>query len=173
MTTSNTTTTAATTEIAIGIGQMAVASDPGAVLVTHGLGSCVGVSAFDPKAGVGGLLHLMLPARGPGTPAEENPCRFADSGVDALLEALLKRDVALSRLQLKAAGGACIVAVPGFGDRFRIGERNVEALRESLHRHGLQLAAEDVGGAIGRTMRLRIADGVVTVHGVGKPAVEL
>ena len=34
---------------------------PDEVLVTYSLGSCIGLSLYDPVARVGGLLHAMLP----------------------------------------------------------------------------------------------------------------
>ena len=33
----------------------------GDVLVTHALGSCLGLMVYDPKKEIGGLLHAMLP----------------------------------------------------------------------------------------------------------------
>ena len=47
--------------IVVGIGEYAVADQPDATIVTHALGSCIAVCAWDPDAGVGGLLHFMLP----------------------------------------------------------------------------------------------------------------
>ncbi|MGB9804281.1 chemotaxis protein CheD, partial [Desulfofundulus sp.] len=47
-------------EIQVGIADYKIGKDP-ARLITLGLGSCVGVSLYDPVLKLGGLLHLMLP----------------------------------------------------------------------------------------------------------------
>lgn len=57
-----TTVPATARRISVGIGQIAVSSDAAEVLVAYGLGSCVGVSAYDPVAHVGGLE--VRPRRG-------------------------------------------------------------------------------------------------------------
>ena len=47
--------------ISVGISEMAVSTNKQDVLVTYSLGSCVGVSFFDPVNNVGALIHCMLP----------------------------------------------------------------------------------------------------------------
>ncbi len=57
------------------------------MLATYALGSCIGLSVYDPKAAVGGLLHYMLPdsAIDPAR-SRQNPYMFADTGIPKLLE---------------------------------------------------------------------------------------
>jgi chemotaxis protein CheD len=45
----------------------------------------------------------------------------------------------------------------------QMGERNVHASREALHRHGIRLTGEVVGGDYGRSVELDIESGVVRV----------
>ena len=47
--------------IVVGVSDMKVSKDPESVLVTHSLGSCIGVAVYDPIVRAGGLLHFMLP----------------------------------------------------------------------------------------------------------------
>ncbi|MDD1680719.1 MAG: chemotaxis protein CheD, partial [Methanoregula sp.] len=42
----------------IGIGEYRVGSFP---MMTIGLGSCIGLTLFDEAAGVGAMVHIMLP----------------------------------------------------------------------------------------------------------------
>ena len=49
------------TTISVGLGEVEVSKDPLVVLAAHGLGSCIGVLAYDPIAKVGGLAHILLP----------------------------------------------------------------------------------------------------------------
>ena len=58
----------------------------GQILATYALGSCIGLSVYDPKAAVGGLLHYMLPDSGIDPErSRANPYMFADTGIPKLL----------------------------------------------------------------------------------------
>ena len=46
--------------IKVGMADYKVGAAP-STLISYGLGSCIGLSLYDPKAQVGGLLHYMLP----------------------------------------------------------------------------------------------------------------
>ncbi|HEY8491245.1 MAG TPA: chemotaxis protein CheD [Dehalococcoidia bacterium] len=160
------------TAIAVGIGELHLTDDPSTFLVAHGLGSCVGVTAYDPARRLAALLHVMLPssaeARNPGPPA-----KYADTGIPLMLELLRERGADVRRLQIKAAGGSCILVSPAFGDKFRIGERNIAAVQETLERLGLRLAGQELGGQHGRTLELHTDTGLVTVRTIGQAAREI
>lgn len=160
------------TTIAVGIGDLHLTDDPNTVLVAHGLGSCVGISAYEPSTRLAALLHVMLPSS---TEAKEAvvPTKYADTGIAMMLDLLRERGAAVRRLQIRAAGGASILLAPGFGDKFRIGERNAAAVQEAIKRHGVRLAAHDLGGRHGRTMELHVDTGLVTVRTIGKGTKEL
>ncbi len=46
--------------IKVGMADYKVGRSP-STLISYGLGSCIGVSLYDPLRKVGGLLHIMLP----------------------------------------------------------------------------------------------------------------
>ena len=50
-------------EVKIGIGDMKVLRQEG-TLITYALGSCIGITLYDPVIKLGGLLHVMLPKAG-------------------------------------------------------------------------------------------------------------
>lgn len=158
--------------IAVGIGQLAISKDGGEVLIAYGLGSCIGVSVHDPGSGVCGLVHVLLPASEGKTPQPNEPARFADTGIDALLKGLLAAGASRSRVVLKLAGGAAVLG-PGNAEKFKIGERNAEAIRERLKLHGLRAAREDLGGTRGRTLEVHVATGKTFVRTAASPANEL
>lgn len=118
-------------KVIIGIGEYAVEKNP-AILVTLGLGSCVGVCIRDPIARVGGMVHVMLPDSG-GKPTN-TPGKFADTGIDVVVEKLLELGAQRSKLEAKIAGGASM-----FQSAMDIGARNVEAVKKALQRHGIKL----------------------------------
>ena len=47
--------------LVVGVADLAVSKDSSKSIVTYALGSCIGVTVYDPVAKVGGLLHFMLP----------------------------------------------------------------------------------------------------------------
>ncbi len=143
-------------EIVVGVAAMGVACG-GERLVTHALGSCVGVAVHDPGTGIGGVAHLMLPdsAMQPER-AERRPCMFVDTGLDALFDAVARAGADVSRLVVHVAGGATTRATEGI---FAIGRRNVAAVRRWLWRRGVTAAAMDVGGTRSRTLYLDSAAG--------------
>ena len=158
--------------LAVGIGEMAVGTSAGDLLVAYGLGSCVGVAFWDPTARVGGMAHIMLPDSATSRQAV-SPGRFADTAVPALLASVARQGAARSRLVVKLAGGAQILAIGGTDGVLAIGQKNISATREALRRLGLTVAAEDVGGRCGRTVRLYLDTGRVVVQAVGQTPREL
>jgi chemotaxis protein CheD len=136
-----------------GIGEMVLSASTEAHLVAYGLGSCIALAVWDPRAKVGGLAHFMLPA-GPANGA--SPVKFIDSGLDPFLRALEGKGAMLSRCTIKAAGAAAMLTV---GGGLAIGKRNSEALQSALAERGLGLGAAALGGSAGRTVQLEVADG--------------
>ena len=144
-------------QIIVGVADCRVGDAPDQVLATYALGSCIGLSVYDPKAAVGGLLHYMLPdsAIDPAR-SRENPYMFADTGIPKLLEQVCGRGASRRRLVAHAAGGASIMDPKAV---FDIGKRNYMALRKILWKAGILLAGEAVGGGKSRTIRLEIGSG--------------
>jgi chemotaxis protein CheD len=139
---------------------------PGQVLATFALGSCIGLSIYDPKAAVGGMLHYMLPdstidpAR-----SRENPYMFADTGIPKLVEHVLECGASRRHLVAHAAGGASMMDPQAV---FDIGKRNYLAVRKILWKAGILLAGEAVGGNNSRTVRLEIGSGRLWIQEGGK-----
>ncbi|MHB0885193.1 MAG: chemotaxis protein CheD [Bacillota bacterium] len=153
--------------VSIGLGEFSVSVDPETTLVAYGLGSCIGLTLYDPTAGAGGMAHVVLPER-PSNSPDDGGARYADTAVDRLAAELERSGGKRGRMVVKMAGGAQLLTLPLNGRRWDIGERNINAMRKALTRCGLTLATYDVGGAYGRTVRLRIHDGRVAVSIIGR-----
>ncbi len=152
----------------VGISDCKVASNPADVLTTYALGSCVGVTLYDPVSRVGGLLHVMLPDSRFRSPAREfNPYMFADTGFYALLREVEQAGAKRQRLVAKLAGGANMLGGTAI---FDIGGRNAEALLGYCRLERIPVAATSLGGTVGRSMELVLSDGTVRVRllGVGE-----
>ena len=152
--------------ITIGISEMEVSNRPDDVLVTYSLGSCVGLSLYDPVAGVGGMVHCMLPlSRLDRDKAQAKPCMFTDTGVPALIRSMLELGASRQRLVAKVAGAAAPLDDNGV---FNIGERNYVVLRKVLWKNDILIAAEDVGGTKARTMYLFMDSGKTRIKSQGQ-----
>ncbi len=152
----------APTFLTVGIGGLEVSSDPGAAIVTHGLGSCIAVIAWDPVRRAGGMLHFQLPTSTLSPQrAEETPGTFADTGIPLLFEKLYALGCQKRNIVVKAAGGGNFHNDAG---TFDIGRRNHTAMRKIFWRAQVLVAAEDVGGSRSRTARLFIQSGQVTIQ---------
>lgn len=147
------TLTATSSLLVAGIGEMVLSSSPDDHLIAYGLGSCIALAVWDPRARVGGLAHFMLPS---GPANSGSPVKFIDTGLDTFLRALEAQGAVLNRSTLKAAGAAAMLTV---GGGLAIGKRNAETMQSSLTERGLGLTAASLGGNVGRTVQLEVADG--------------
>ena len=153
-------------KIVVGVGDIVLCDDAAASLVTYALGSCIGVTIYDPVAHVGGLLHFMLPvSKVNPEKAVQSPAMFADTGVPLLLKGTYELGARKGRLIVVAAGGAEVLADDG---HFKVGSRNRTMLRKLFWKNNILLSADDTGGSISRTMILKMSDGEVTVRTKGK-----
>jgi chemotaxis protein CheD len=142
----------------VGVADMKVASVAGDVIVTHALGSCLGVMVHDPVAVVGGMLHVMMPQASLNPEkAKTNPYMFVDSGVPAFFQELYAAGAHKQRCVVVVAGGSNVNG--GDNDRFAIGKRNYLMLRKLFWKNGILIKAEDVGGTAPRTVYLEIGSG--------------
>lgn len=146
----------------VGIGEAIIARSGDGPLTAFGLGSCIGLTAWDPVTRIGGLAHFMLPS---GARAG-SPAKYVDTGLTWFIAALAEAGALPRRAQLKAVGGAAMFL--GVSASLEVGRRNVAALAEALAAAGLRLSARDVGGSVGRSIELDLITGqlsVRTVHG--------
>lgn len=159
-------------ERVVGAGDSLVSTAASERLITHALGSCIGIVMHDPVAVVAGLLHAQLPTRDMhASTAAASVSAYVDTGVAALLRACTKRGADPSRLVVSVAGGAQRRVVSG--DRFidgayHIGQRNLDVLASLLGRLGLAVHAADTGGTgISRTMWVDVGSGAVALQSNG------
>jgi chemotaxis protein CheD len=143
--------------IIVGVADLKVSQDPKAILITCALGSCIALSLHDPVAGVGGLLHFMLPnAENGSSRSDFNPAMYADTGIPLLLNEIQKQGANRRKLVANMAGGSQILDQAGL---FNIGKRNHVAAKNLLWKAGVLVRSEAVGGTITRSFGLQIATG--------------
>ena len=152
-------------QITVNISDARASANPQDVLATYSLGSCIGVCVYDPVAKVAGMLHYQLPSAAlDANRAHENPCMFADTGMQYLLAQVTALGAQTKRLKVKIAGAAQML---NDGNLFNIGRRNHTAIRKLLWQHGLFVEGEQIGGTAPRTLYQNVADGSVLIKSNG------
>ncbi len=152
--------------ITVDISDMKLSRTPSDVIVTYSLGSCVGVTMYDPVARVGGMIHCMLPlSKIDPEKARLKPYMFVDTGVAAMLGELYSMGAQRQNIVAKVAGAGSPL---GKEETFRIGQRNYTILRKFLWKNNILIDKEDVGGSKARTLYLYLADGCTTVKSEGQ-----
>lgn len=136
-------------------------------ITTLGLGSCVGVVIYDAAAKIAGLVHVMLPDSTK-IKNNENKAKFADTGIEEMVQQVVAAGATKSRLKAKIAGGAQMFAFSSENDLLRVGARNVEAVKEQLVRMQIPLTAEDTGNSYGRTIEFYPETEELLIKAVGK-----
>ncbi len=157
--------------IKVGMADLKICKSPDAV-TTLGLGSCIGIAIRDPLTKIGGLAHVMLPDS---TKISNNGniYKFADTGIEELVNQLEKAGAARSRMVAKIAGGAQMFAFQNKSDLVRVGERNAEASVEKLKQLNIPLLAQDTGLNYGRTVIFYPETGQFIVRAVGRNEYEI
>ncbi|MGL4739269.1 MAG: chemotaxis protein CheD [Sarcina sp.] len=157
-------------DVIVGIADFKITKAPRGIF-TIGLGSCVGISLFDSRSKVVGLIHIMLPSSNTFS-NEINPYKFADTAIPKAIEVMVKSGAVRSNITAKIAGGAQMFKSMDRAFSNEIGKRNVLAVEEALKTNGIRLLGKQVGGNKGRTMMVNSNTGVVTIKSLGKNVME-
>lgn len=157
--------------IVVGVSDLKVSGRVEDVLITYALGSCIGVAVYDPIVKVGGLLHFMLPdSMIDLKKARKIPEMFADTGIPLLFKSCYKLGAKKKRMIVKVAGGANILDNKNY---FRIGKRNITALRKIFWKNNVLMDGEDVGGDHNRTVHFHISTGKIVIKNSSRGVLEL
>ncbi len=102
--------------------------------------------------------------------AGRQPYMFADTGLPALLEALLDIGAKTENIKVVIAGGAQIIDQTA---EFNIGLKNYEAVTAFFMNNHLSIDHEDIGGISRRTLCLDIGSGCNFIQSQGQGAVHV
>jgi chemotaxis protein CheD len=161
--------TATATDVVVRMGELVASASAGDVLVCVGLGSCIGLALVCRYGRACGLAHIVLPDSG--GREGDRPAKFAERAVPALIGALGHHGVRADSLEAILVGGAQMFSSMSAG--MEIGARNEAAVRAELRRAGIPVTATATAGSMGRTVRVHVATGHVTVREAGSNEVTL
>ena len=114
------------------------------------LGSCVAACIRNPRLGIGGMNHFMLPRpAGAGGDTWEKVAgratRYGSASMEQLINRVLSAGGERRDLEVKIFGGGRVLS--SLSD---IGARNVDFVREFLRKEGLKIASADTGDTCSR-----------------------
>lgn len=155
--------------IRLNIAELAIRRKSG-LLVTGGLGSCVGVALYDPVRKIAGLTHIFMHDSTLYNLTSENLLKYADTALPLMLDKMLREGALREELVAKIAGGSQFFDYNRIGREFdfSVGGKNILAVKKALKTLGVPLKGEDVGGNISRTMKLYVDSGKVEVISLSK-----
>jgi chemotaxis protein CheD len=152
------------TLIEVQMGKMELAQVPER-LVTRGLGSCLGITMYDPIKKTGAMIHPMLPDMDK-SKIKSNASRFVNSGILLALQELEKKGCFRSRLEVKVFGGAHMFSFINTDSALNVGQKNIEMAHAVFKELNIKILVEEVGGTFGRTVELDTDSGKVLVKTV-------
>jgi len=105
------------------------------LLVMTTLGSCIAACLWDRHAQIGGMNHFMLP-EGAGDSG-----RYGSFAMELLINEMMKRGAAKSRMEAKIFGGGAVIA--GM-NTINVGERNTNFVLDYLKTERIPVVSKDV-----------------------------
>ena len=131
------------------------------MLLVTVLGSCVAACIRDPKTGLGGMNHFMLPESGDRNDVLSSSMRYGGYAMEVLVNQLVKMGANRARLEAKVFGGGAVLR--GF-TTVNVGERNSEFVLEYLETERIKVVSQDLMGLYPRKVYYFPASGRVMVR---------
>ncbi|MBC2743974.1 MAG: HDOD domain-containing protein [Desulfosarcina sp.] len=130
------------------------------------LGTCVGVAVFDGTAGVGGLIHLLLPE--PINPDQvDHPAKYATTGMPLFLNQLMDMSATRENMRAVVAGGALVGPLSPQDMNLNIGGRTAEKVYTALHTQGIAVERSETGGFFTCSIELDMASWTCEIRPAG------
>ncbi|HTZ19666.1 MAG TPA: chemotaxis protein CheD [Opitutaceae bacterium] len=153
-------------ELIVSIGDLKESKNPQGVIVTYALGSCLGITCYDPFGRMGGMLHAMLPDSKAGHQSALARAAYLDTGIADLIQRVTELGGNPRVFQFKVFGGAQTIQASNY---FNIGAKNITMMEALATQLRLQVKVWEVGGPRNRTIRFYLRDGGVKLHMPSQP----
>jgi len=143
----------------VGIGEYIISSNNEDIIKTYSLGSCVAITMHCPKRRVSGMVHIALPSPESEQDSIERPAHFAETAIPIMLDKFcFTYGCSIEDLKIGVFGGAWSSRDD---DVFKIGLRNVEAIKSILANKGMTISLNDTGGYCSRTVEIDVGTGKI------------
>lgn len=132
------------------------------------LGSCVGVSFWSARLGIGALCHSQLPrcpTNSTVRPSLAMGRRYVDFAILDLARQFDELGALRSEVQVKMFGGADVLLVNNTtSSKPKVGRLNCEAAIEVVEAEGFRVAASSLGGTSGLNIQFHTRTGEVLLR---------
>lgn len=144
------------------------------LLIEAFLGTCVGVAIHDKTAGIGGLLHLLLPEP-TSIESVSNPDRYARTGVPRFIDALKAAGARPEHMKAWIAGGALVEPLTRQDIALDIGGRTADIAIQYLNMEGIRIEQAETGGFFTCSLNLNMKTWETRIQpaGIDKLTIEI
>jgi putative nucleotidyltransferase with HDIG domain len=130
------------------------------------LGTCVGVALHDPVAGVGGLIHLLLPEP-TSVESASQPEKYASTGFPLFLQALYDAGAAAENMRASIAGGALVGPIDDSDFELDVGGRTSERVMQFIADENIKVEQLETGGFFTCRLILNLNTGKCRIEPAG------
>jgi len=152
-------------EVYVQPGESCLVTEP-AIMRTL-LGSCVGVTFWVPRLGIGALCHTMLPSYPEKSPTDTSIAagrRYVDFSICDVARQLDEHGACRGEVQVKLFGGADVLKVTHDESRPTVGRLNCEVAIRVLRDEGFDVVASSLGGTSGVNIQFHTDTGEVLLR---------
>ena len=145
-------------EKVVGIGEYIISNNVDDVLKIYGLASCIGMVMYCPDIKVLALAHFLLPSSDINPDLGKiSPAYFVDTGIVVLVNKICKDyHYKKENIVVSIYGGA---EARVQNDVFKMGNRNVQSVKEKLREYNMKIKHSDTGGWVSRTLEVSVESG--------------
>jgi chemotaxis protein CheD len=149
--------------IPVGIAEMKIGRSADSLRTT--LGSCIGITIYDPEKKIGALCHIMLAVDGSkGRESLKSPYKYGETALPLMFSAMEKEGSKQSSWSVRIFGGSSMFKNLNNSNFLQnIGEQNTQFVKKFFLDRKIPIVFEDTGGAEGRTITLHIEDGRILI----------
>ena len=135
------------------------------------LGSCVGITFWIPRVGMGALCHPMLPKlpqKNASSTSISAGRRYVDYAIRDLAQHFDSCHVRRGEIEVKLFGGGDVLMVANESSRPTVGQMNCAAALRVLSEEGLTVSAQSLGGTCGLHIQFNTGTGEVLLQRLGQ-----
>lgn len=155
-------------EVYVQPGESCLVREP--VILRTVLGSCIGVTFWIPRLGIGAICHPMLPNFPAKPPADLKPAashRYVDFAIRDLARKFDELGALRKEVQVKLFGGGDVLLVADEMSRPTVGKLNSQTALRVLSEEGYDVVASSLGGRRGINIKFHTGTGEVLLRRLG------
>ncbi len=159
-------------DVLVGMGEIVATKDSSVILTALGLGSCIGIFAYESRSLVACCAHVVLP-RTTGVYEAQYPAKSMDTAFDNILQSMDAMTNGSRFISWALLGGAQLFTGLAQVSIMDIGARNIASAKEQMAQRNINPVFTDFGGNKGRTAKLYVHDGILCMRRLGQPEQKL